>query len=210
VTLASRCVVVSGMVLIVWSAVLAQQLPTPASSEQERWDRLFNAQPSHIRWEPNEFLMDVVAKRQPGEALDIGMGSGRNALFLARSGWRVTGFDISSVGVTRAKEQAAVEKLPLTALREDMFTFDYGSDRYDLVILMYMGRAEALGQRITDAMKPGGLLVVEHFAGGFEPGSLTKVFPRLEVLRYTEDDAYPDYDQRIKGRVVRFLARKAP
>ena len=128
-TRASRCVVRLGMVLIAWSALLAQQAPTPASGEQERWDRLFSAQPSHIRWEPNDFLVDVVAKRQPGEALDIGMGSGRNALFLARSGWRVTGFDISSVGLTRAKQQAAVEKLPLTALREDMFTFDYGKDR---------------------------------------------------------------------------------
>ena len=31
---------------------------------------------------------------KPGTALDVGMGQGRNALFLARQGWDVTGFDV--------------------------------------------------------------------------------------------------------------------
>src|SRR5258708_5913914 len=50
------------------------------------------------RWynpEPNEFLVEMVRARKPGFALDVAMGQGRNALYLASKGWRVTGIDIS-------------------------------------------------------------------------------------------------------------------
>jgi 2-polyprenyl-3-methyl-5-hydroxy-6-metoxy-1,4-benzoquinol methylase len=39
-----------------------------------------------------------VEARKPGRALDIGMGQGRNSVFLALKGWDVTGFDISDEG----------------------------------------------------------------------------------------------------------------
>jgi hypothetical protein len=123
--------------------------------------------------------------------------------------------DISDVAVQKAREQADAEKLKFTAVREDMFKVDYGRDRYDLVVFTYMG-GERLGMtaRITDALKPGGLLIIEHFLKqptttlGYEPGALPKLYPDLEVLRYAEEDSNPDYNQQVKGRVVRFLARK--
>jgi hypothetical protein len=64
---------------------------TPPPGDPARWDRMFETEPSHVRWEPNRFLMEVTRSMTPGDAIDVGMGSGRNALFLARSGWRVTG-----------------------------------------------------------------------------------------------------------------------
>jgi 2-polyprenyl-3-methyl-5-hydroxy-6-metoxy-1,4-benzoquinol methylase len=144
----------------------------------------------------------------PGDAIDVGMGSGRNALFLARSGWRVTGIDTSRVGVTRARERAAADDSRLNAVQQDMFQFDYGSGRYDLVLFMYMGPVRDLDRRLVEALRPGGYLVIEHFAGGFEPGSLPILFSGLEVLQYREADDFPDYDQRNRQKVVRFLGRK--
>src|SRR5215831_21041860 len=47
---------------------------------------------------PNAFLVECVRNRKSGKALDVGMGSGRNALYLASHGWDVTGFDIANVG----------------------------------------------------------------------------------------------------------------
>jgi pimeloyl-ACP methyl ester carboxylesterase len=55
------CVVVLSVVLVGLSTPWAQQAPTPPRSEEERWDRLFTAEPPHIRWQPNQFLMDVTA-----------------------------------------------------------------------------------------------------------------------------------------------------
>ena len=126
----------------------------------------------------------------------------------------MTGIDISDVGVQKAQQQAQAEKLLLTAVRADMFTYDYGRDRYDLIAFMYMGGGMRMADPITDALKPGGVLVIEHFLKepgsllGYESKQLPKLYPRLEVLRYADADSNPDYDQETRGKVVQFLARK--
>ena len=204
----------AGPLLIVGLALglpaFAGQSAPPRSPEEElaRWDRMFTTEPAHIRWEPSRFLIEVAPTLEPGDAIDVGMGSGRNALYLAQSGWRVTGVDTSAVGVEHARARATANKLAFAAVQSDMFKFDYGSNRYDLVLFMYMGPVGDLGERLVRALKPGGYLLIEHFAGGFEAGSLPTLFKGLNVLRYSEDEDFPDYDLRNKGRVVRFLGQK--
>ena len=209
--------VLTGAAAALAAQTAGQTAPPTVESERDRWNRVFTLQPPNIRTEANQFLVQVAANLKPGAAIDVGMGFGRNALHLARTGWTVTGVDISDVGVQRAQEQAQKEKLPLTAIRVDALEFDYGRDKWDLVATMYMGGITIkLADRLTDALKPGGVLVVEHFLRkpeerlGFLPGELPKAFPRLEVLRYAEEDGRPDYAQQTPGRVVRFLARKRP
>jgi SAM-dependent methyltransferase len=80
----------------------------------------------------NKFLAETIKGRKPGKALDIGMGEGRNALFLATQGWEVTGFDISDVGVQLARETAQKRGLKLETLVDDVDRFDYGRQRWDL------------------------------------------------------------------------------
>jgi SAM-dependent methyltransferase len=191
--------------------------PSTAEAQRERWNRVFSEPRANIRTEANQFVVQIARELKPGAALDIGMGFGRNALFLARHGWIVTGVDVSDVAVETARAQAAAEKLPLTAVREDMFKYAYGRDRYDLVVFTYMaGERDGMADKITDALKPGGLLVIEHFLRqpplelGYEAGALPKLYPKLEVVHYAEEDSNPDYNQQVQGRVVRFLARKKP
>ena len=217
-----RALLPVALVLLAAAPALTQQTtgqtaapPGSPEAERERWNRAFTIQPPNIRTDANLFLVQVAANLKPGAALDVGMGFGRNALHLARSGWTVTGVDVSDVGVQRAQEQAQKEMLPLTAIRADALQFDYGTDKWDLVAAIYMGEiATRLADRLTDALKPGGILVIEHFLRkpeerlGYLPGELPKAFAQLEVLRYAEEDARPDYDRQNDGRVVRFLARK--
>ena len=54
---------------------------------------------------------------QGASVLDIGVGQGRNALPLARSGFTVTGIDPSAVAVRTVSRLAATEGLPLTAIQ---------------------------------------------------------------------------------------------
>jgi len=95
------------------------------------------ALPSVFRSHPNRLLLEAVSGRPPGDALDVGMGSGRNALALAERGWRVTGFDLATEGVAQAKAAAAARKLSLVALVADDADFEYGEAKWDLVVLTY-------------------------------------------------------------------------
>jgi len=64
-----------------------------------------------------------------GRALDVGMGDGRNAIFLAQRGWDVTGIDLSEVGVAKAKNRAVELGVNLNALVQDIDDFDFGAQQ---------------------------------------------------------------------------------
>ena len=54
-------------------------------------NRALTSNSPRINWKPNAFLVEMVKNRKPGRALDVGMGQGRNALWLAGQGWDTTG-----------------------------------------------------------------------------------------------------------------------
>jgi len=59
------------------------------------WNKVYAADRTIFVRQPTAVLVSAVKERRPGKALDIGMGQGRNAVFLAQKGWDVTGFDPS-------------------------------------------------------------------------------------------------------------------
>ena len=75
--------------LLLPAASYAQERKKPA---QEVWNELF-AKREGKEHQFNKFLAERVRGLPPGKALDIGMGQGRNSMFLAALGWEVTGFD---------------------------------------------------------------------------------------------------------------------
>ncbi|TWP46736.1 class I SAM-dependent methyltransferase [Lentzea tibetensis] len=73
-------------------------------------------------WEsgPREELVDLVTRHvlEPGRAIDLGCGSGANAIFLAQRGFEVTGVDFSPVGLEKARRKA--KDLPARFLEGDL------------------------------------------------------------------------------------------
>jgi SAM-dependent methyltransferase len=72
-------------------------------------------------WEsgPRDELVELVTTGQltpdvlvPGRAVDLGCGSGANAIFLAEHGFDVTGVDFSAVGLAKARRAARVSGSP--------------------------------------------------------------------------------------------------
>ena len=209
-------------------AVLALCLPglllaqEKKKSAEEVWNELYSKREGKEH-QFNKFLAESVKGRAPGKALDIGMGQGRNSMFLAALGWEVTGFDISEVAVKQAQEAAAKRGLKINASVGDVDRFDYGKARYDLIVGMYMHEyLNRNAKKVVAALRPGGLLVVEgiqrdinkaNLTGqkyGYFPNELPKIFGALRV-RYYEDTVTPSDWDRSGGKpvpVVRLLATK--
>ena len=87
------------------------------------------------------------------------MGQGRNALYLASQGWRVTGIDISDEGLRQAREAAAARHLTIEAINANSDTWDFGVEKWDLVVLIYAGGDDNMVKR---SLKRGGLVVTER------------------------------------------------
>src|SRR4030042_1779961 len=64
-------------------------------------------------------------ERPPAAALDAWMGQGRNALYLSQTGWKVTGFDISDVGISAARASAEKNGLRIITVKASYDAFDY-------------------------------------------------------------------------------------
>jgi SAM-dependent methyltransferase len=65
-------------------------------------------------------LIEGPAALTPGRALDLGCGTGRNSIYLARHGWEVTGVDMVGHAIARAKERAATEDVPVDLICGDV------------------------------------------------------------------------------------------
>jgi SAM-dependent methyltransferase len=190
-----------------------------AGREMDRisWNRTYRDGGS-VKLEPNQLLIDTVHGRTPGKALDLGIGQGRNALYLASQGWDVTGVDISDEGIAQANEAAKASGLDakLHTHVADLHTWDFGENQYDLVGFIYMGATPPV-DAIRRALKPGGIVVFEHFGvdaskgsrpGGLRQGDLTALFEDgFEVLRDEQVIDVADWG-RAKVPLIRFVAEK--
>jgi 2-polyprenyl-3-methyl-5-hydroxy-6-metoxy-1,4-benzoquinol methylase len=104
------------------------------------WNKVYAANKPIFLNQPTELLVDAVRNRKPGKALDIGMGQGRNAIFLARQGWDVTAFDPSEEGVRQAQAQARKFGVHIRALIAREEQFDLVFLQWDLIVMTYVRR----------------------------------------------------------------------
>lgn len=138
--------------------------PDPASF----WDDVYRGR-GETEGRVNPVLAEIVAPLPRGTALDLGCGTGGDAIWLARRGWRVTATDISATAVDGVRRRGLELGLAprISAERHDLaVTFPNGD--FDLVSAQYLhtpfafARHEVL-RRAAHALRPGGLLlVVDH------------------------------------------------
>jgi len=179
--------------------------------------------------EANAFLVSTIQNLKPGRALDIAMGQGRNALYLASKGWDVTGFDIAEEGLKVAAENAAKAGVRINTVVSRFEDFDYGKERWDLIYFVYTDAPIVDAKyiaRIYAALKPGGLVLIDRpFRSLTNPepwpeteqdkvNALTKAWSDFQIVFYEDTTGIGDWQQtsaprlEYKLRIVRLLARK--
>ena len=124
---------------------------------------------------PNDFLASLASKLpRSGQALDIGAGEGRNALFLASLGLDTLAVDQSEVGMQKAQRLARERGLALRTQAVDLRDFNAPQASLDVVTSIFVHLPSSLRadlyKRIPTWLKPGGLFILEAYA----PDQLTR------------------------------------
>jgi SAM-dependent methyltransferase len=201
---------------------------TPAQQreyERGRWNHfLLDATWRRTRFndQPNTLLIEAVRGRSTGKALDVNMGEGRNAIYLAQQGWQVTGVDYAEQALAFARQRAQQVGVSLTTIEQDLATYSWGTNEWDLIVLCYADEETHLAQ-VHAALKPGGLLVFENFhtdvnqargikAGqeiGFATDELKNSYAAagFQILRYEEPIGVADFSLETQ-HLVKLVAQK--
>jgi len=184
------------------------QAQEPTKSSEPYWDSVYSQNRAIFSRQPTELLKYAIKDRAPGKALDIGMGQGRNAIFLAQQGWDVTDFDPSAEGVRQAQAAARKLKLQLNALVAREEDFDLGRETWDLIVMTYVRRLTGEdANRFQQALKPRGILVYENNNVG-ERNEFLRAFLRFRMLRFEDVDAHTDWHPAKKQPVERLIAER--
>jgi SAM-dependent methyltransferase len=197
----------------------------PREQPRDRWNKVFAEGAPILRKQPSALLVSVAAGLKPGTALDLGIGEGRNAFYLAEQGWKVTGVDISDVAVDQVKKRSAEHNMSVHAVVSDLDAYEFGTSQWDLITSFFMhswhrSSNTDVSARIYAALKPRGVVVIEAFAdpphpSGLNLAELVRSFSKLHIIRQEVVEEEPDWGptnvptaERKKQRLTRLVARK--
>ena len=135
--------------------------------KRERWNERYAEE--ELLWSagPNRVLAAETTELEPGRALDLACGEGRNAIWLAERGWRVTAVDFAEVALAKAARIASERGLEVDFVHADLLAWTPPKESFELVCLLYLQlpaaeRKLVLG-RAARAVAPGGtFLLVAH------------------------------------------------
>ncbi|OGU09240.1 MAG: SAM-dependent methyltransferase [Geobacteraceae bacterium GWC2_58_44] len=132
------------------------------------WDERYSEPGFTYGTAPNEFLASVAGRIPRGRILSLAEGEGRNAVYLASLGYRVTAVDGSAVGLAKALALARERGVAITAIPADLAAFAIEWEQWEGIVACYCHLPSALRSRIHQAavrgLKPGGVFVLEAFS----------------------------------------------
>ncbi len=143
---------------------------SPFSDAAAMWDRRYAGEALLFGEAPNDYLR-AQAGRLPrrGRALCVADGEGRNSLWLAQRGLSVDAFDISAVGVAKARALARRHGVSVNHAVADCDALAWPAARYDLIAAIFVQFADPPMRRrlfanMVHALAPGGLIVLQGYS----------------------------------------------
>jgi len=134
------------------------------------WNERYSQNPYYYGRMPNDFLVSSISYIPKGKVLCLAEGEGRNSVFLARSGYQVTGVDFSETAVENARKWAESNRVSVEYLCEDLETYDLGDAQWDGIVSIFCHFPSeirrGLHKRIAKALKKGGVFVMETYSPG--------------------------------------------
>ena len=109
------------------------------SDKMNPWDQRFQGDEYVFGTEPAKALVKLEQYLVPdGTTLVAADGEGRNSVYLASKGFKVTATDYSKIGVDKAKRLATERNVYVNYIVEDIFERDWPSEQYDNVVAVFI------------------------------------------------------------------------
>ncbi|MBJ2124975.1 bifunctional 2-polyprenyl-6-hydroxyphenol methylase/3-demethylubiquinol 3-O-methyltransferase UbiG [Flavobacterium sp. IB48] len=200
----------------------------------QRWDDRYKSEEFAYGEEPNNYLKQQIEKLNPSSILFPAEGEGRNAIFAAKLGWKVSAFDISEEGRNKALRLAENNNVSLDYQVGELETLDFQEEQFDVIALIYAHfpaeiKSE-IHQQLDKLLSKNGIIIFEAFSkkhleyvtknekvGGpkdieslFSIEEIKADFPNYEIIQLEEKEI--ELNEGLfhngTGSVIRFIGRK--
>jgi 2-polyprenyl-3-methyl-5-hydroxy-6-metoxy-1,4-benzoquinol methylase len=155
---------------------------------------MYNKSKNKFYWglRPSPLLKKIIKLAPKGKALDIGGGEGRNSIFLAKNGFKVTAIDLSAEALEKLKNIAQENRLKVSTQVIDVRSFKFSPNQYSLIIsistldFLKKSKAEEIIKKIKKSLVPEGIVYLSVFS---TKGPLFCKIKRLD-LKPIEENAF--------------------
>lgn len=168
-------------------------------ASQSQWDVRWREKAAMASWQADPWLVRVGSLLPRGSVLDIACGMGRNAIYLAEQGCRVTAVDHSRVALELLNAEAQRRNLQIETQQLDLENNpDLPAGPFDLLLNFFYLYRPLLSQKLS-RVKPGGIAAMRTFSragcerfGAVRPeislasGELLEIFAGWDVLLHEE------------------------
>lgn len=186
-----------------------------SDDDRQRWDALFSRNAYVFGKDPAPFLKKQIDVLPVGRALDIAMGEGRNAVFLAKKGFQVDGVDYSEVALRKARKLAKENGVSIRTINADLNNYTIRPESYQVIVNIDFLQRNLIPE-IKKGLRHGGMVVFENATV-----DQLKLTPEQSIRRDTllekgelkahfKDFQILVYEEKTEGREakVRLIARK--
>ena len=201
---------------------------------KEIWDERYGKAEYAYGEEPNRYLEEHLQTMPVGNILFPAEGEGRNAVFAARLGWKVSAFDQSIAGQAKALALAAKHQVTIDYEVGEFQDIKYQPEQFDAIALIYAhfpaDKKAEYNQQLAKYLKPGGTILFEAFSkrhleynsvnpkvgGPKEEGMLFFIeelktyFHDFDIIELKEEEIelHEGSYHNGKGSVIRFIGKK--
>lgn len=178
---------------------------------REDWNRRYASEQLLWSAEPNRVFATEVEELEPGRALDVACGEGRNAVWLAERGWRVTAVDFSEVALAKAERLAADRGVEVSWVLADLRDQPLAVRAFDLVAVLYLqlpaDERRLVYRRAAAAVAPGGTF----FVLGHDTANLTEGYggPKDASVLFAAGEVAAELGDLVVERAER-IERRVP
>tara|TARA_Y100000768_G_scaffold388726_1_gene386455 strand:- start:6156 stop:6848 length:693 start_codon:yes stop_codon:yes gene_type:complete len=181
---------------------------------KSQWDQKYNKRNYVYGKRPVKFLAENYDYlKEESEVLDMGMGEGRNAVFLASKGHIVTGIDLSSVAIKKARKLALERNVKIKTIVGSLNKYKLPENSFDAIVCFYFVDRD-LTEKMLKWLKPGGILIYEAYTTEqlkkmknkanenefhyLKPQELLTMFPNTKILKYEE----PEHETEFRSSII--------
>lgn len=134
----------------------------------DRWNERYKKEEFAYGEEPNNFLKEQLEKLNPSAILFPAEGEGRNAVFAAKLGWKVSAYDISAEGEKKAHQLAKKNNVTIDYQVGELQTLNFVPEQFDVIALTYAHFPAEIKSSIHKALdkylRKGGVIIFEAFS----------------------------------------------